>query len=80
MIEDRLRTAKPEGLLRDDFLDRLRVAVKNAGQAAIANPFASAAGWTLAGMAACLTLLAAVGRLDLLPDIVSKLVRFVGGS
>ncbi len=80
MIDDKIRKAMPDGILGDDFMARLRMAISNAGQATLRNPFASAAGWTLAGLGAAFTLLVAIGRLDLLPEIVSRLVRFVGGS
>jgi hypothetical protein len=46
----------------------------------MANPFASAAGLTLAGLVGTFAVLVAIGRADLLPDIVAGLVRLVGGS
>lgn len=80
MIDQKIRQAKPGVILSDDFMERLRTAIHNAGVASMANPFASAAGWTLVGLTATFALLVAIGRLDMLPEIVSKLVRFVGGS
>ena len=80
MIDQKIRQAKPGVILSDDFMERLRTAIHNAGVASMTNPFASAAGWTLVGLTATFALLVAIGRLDMLPEIVSKLVRFVGGS
>lgn len=79
-MDELIERAKPKTILKDDFMDRLRVAIGNAGKASMANPFASAAGWTLAGLAGTFAVLVAIGRIDLLPDIVAGLVRLVGGS
>jgi hypothetical protein len=80
MMDALIEKAKPQAILKDDFMVRLKVAISNAGRASIANPFASAAGWTLAGLVATFAVLIAIGRIDLLPDIVAGLVRLVGGS
>lgn len=80
MMDALIERAKPKKILKEDFMDRLRVAIGNAGRASMANPFASAAGWTLAGLAGTFAVLVAIGRVDLLPDIVAGLVRLVGGS
>lgn len=80
MMDKLIEKAKPEAILKDDFIDRLRAAIGNAGRASMANPFASAAGWTLAGLVGTFAVLVAIGRADLLPDIVAGLVRLVGGS
>lgn len=80
MIDSKISKAAPGQILGNDFIDRLRIVIRNVGQAAVTNPFVSAAGWTLAGLVAAFALLVAIGRVDMLPDIVTKLVRFVGGS
>ncbi len=80
VIDEALAKSKPGQILSADFIARLEMAIRNVGRATVVNPLAAAAGWAIVGLSACFAALAAIGRADLIPSLVSALVKAIGGS
>jgi len=79
-LEETLPKTAPGKILSDNFIGKLELAIKSIGQATSVNPFGMAAGFVAIGLAAAFTVLAVIGRLDLLPLMIGALVRIVGGA
>jgi len=79
-LEETLPKVAPGKILSDGFITRLALAIKSVGKATSVNPFGMAAGFVSIGFLATFAVLAAVDRLDLVPLVISALVRIVGGA
>ncbi len=78
-IDEALEKSKPGNILSANFIAKLEATIKNVGRATAVNPLAAAAGWTIVGLSACFVMLAVIGRADLIPELVSVLVKAIGG-
>lgn len=62
------------------FIPRLRVALGKIADETVANPLGACAGWAMATILVAFAFLAAIGRLDLVPDLVRTIGNVVGVS
>jgi len=62
------------------FIPRLRVALKKIADETVANPLGACAGCAMATILVAFAFLAAIGRLDLVPDLVRTIGNVVGIS
>ena len=79
-IESLIGQSAPQEILSAGFMVKLRVLIMQTSKATISNPLGAAAGLAMAVLSALIILIAAIGRFDLLPEIISSVLKIVGGS
>jgi len=62
------------------FMPKLRVALGKIAYETATNPLGACAGWAMATILVVFAFLAAIGRLDLVPDLVRTIGNVVGVS
>lgn len=78
-IESLIRKSSPGDILSGNFITKLEVLIRNTGKSTIKNPFGAAAGLALVALSALALVIIATGRADLFPEIISSVLRVVGG-
>jgi hypothetical protein len=73
-----IELAKPQHVLSDGFLPRLKRVMAGVGDFSRTHPVQSAAGWSFTLISTSFMALVIVGRTDLLPDVINFLLRVVG--